>query len=366
MWFLLVTLVSVLCALIPTTQSQDTCQNPQGQQGICINIRKCSSLLNLLQSNPQDPQVGNYLRSSVCGYEGIDPLVCCPRDGGTGEDVDRGSRQEIVTTQYGPLYPPECGYSNVTLRRIVGGEPALLGAWPWLTALGYRNPRDPSATRWLCGGVLISRRHVLTAGHCVHGRNDLYKVRVGDLDLNDDNDGALPFEDIIEKRVVHPQYNPTIYTNDIAILKTSRDVPFTSNLHPICLPVDDFHRNKKLEATYPFVAGWGSLYFRGPTTSRLMQVQLPIRTEEECKNAFRNFKTTVIDNRILCAGYTRGEKDACQGDSGGPLMSPSSKYRQVFHVVGVVSYGFKCAEPGFPGVYTKVTSFLDFITSQLV
>lgn len=105
----------------------DTCQNPQGQQGICINIRKCSSLLNLLQSNPQDPQVGNYLRSSVCGYEGTDPLVCCPRDGGTGEDVDRGSRQEIVTTQYGPLYPPECGYSNVTLRRIVGGEPALLG-----------------------------------------------------------------------------------------------------------------------------------------------------------------------------------------------------------------------------------------------
>lgn len=59
-------------------------------------------------------------------------------------------------------------------------------------------------------------------------------------------------------------------------------------------------------------------------------------------------------------------RNGFQGDSGGPLMSPSSKYRQVFHVVGVVSYGFKCAEPGFPGVYTKVTSFLDFITSQLV
>lgn len=53
-----------------------------------------------------------------------------------------------------------------------------------------------------------------------------------------------------------------------------------------------------------------------------------------------------------------------QGDSGGPMMSPSRN--KFYYVVGVVSYGFRCAEPGFPGVYSKVTAFLDFITSQLV
>lgn len=55
-----------------------------------------------------------------------------------------------------------------------------------------------------------------------------------------------------------------------------------------------------------------------------------------------------------------------QGDSGGPLMIPSTKNYKMYYIIGVVSYGFKCAEPGFPGVYTKVTSFLDFVTSQLV
>jgi secreted trypsin-like serine protease len=68
---------------------------------------------------------------------------------------------------------------------------------------------------------------VLTAGHCVYERNDLYKVRIGDLDLNNDDDGAFPFEDFIETRTIHPEYNPTSFTNDIAILKTTQDVPFT-------------------------------------------------------------------------------------------------------------------------------------------
>jgi len=115
----------------------DLCQNSRRQLGTCINIRNCSILLNLLQSSSQDPTVGNFLRSSVCGYEGKDPRVCCPSDTGDGNtdgigntdsnvNDDRG-RKEIMNTAYGPLYPPDCGSSNVSLRRIVGGQPASLG-----------------------------------------------------------------------------------------------------------------------------------------------------------------------------------------------------------------------------------------------
>lgn len=111
----------------------DTCQNPQGQLGTCISIRSCPALLNLLKSNSQDPQIGNFLRASVCGYQGNDPWVCCPsinggntgNNGNNGLEGDRG--REITNTPYGPLYPPNCGFSNVTLRRVVGGEPASLG-----------------------------------------------------------------------------------------------------------------------------------------------------------------------------------------------------------------------------------------------
>lgn len=107
----------------------DLCQNSQGQAGVCINIRRCSGLLNLLQLYPQNPSVGNYLRSNVCGYEGYDPRVCCPTNQNTvdmGNNNDRDPK-EFPSTIYGPLYPPDCGFSNVSLRRIVGGEPALLG-----------------------------------------------------------------------------------------------------------------------------------------------------------------------------------------------------------------------------------------------
>ncbi|XP_011167330.1 venom protease [Solenopsis invicta] len=375
MWTVILVFIGLLCALIPSTHSQGACQNPQGQLGICVNIRECPLLFNLLKENSGDPQVGNFLRASVCGYQGRDPMVCCPSSnnggntGGTdnGLEGDRG-RKEIANTPYGPLYPPDCGLSNAThFRRIVNGEPALLGTWPWVTALGYRNSKNPNVPKWLCGGVLISSRHVLTAAHCVYGREDLYKVRVGDLDLNNDYDGATPFEDFIERKTVHPQYNSKTFTNDIAVLKMSSEVRFTSLVRPICLPVDDYTRSKNLENTYPMIAGWGSVYFHGPSSSRLMQIQIPVRTQEECKYAYRNFPTTVIDDRVLCAGYTQGGKDACQGDSGGPLMNAINPQNQkTFYVIGVVSYGYKCAEPGFPGVYSKVSSFLDFITSQLV
>ncbi|XP_011701245.1 PREDICTED: venom protease-like [Wasmannia auropunctata] len=341
--------IGLLCALIPSMHSQDTCRNPQGYVGTCINIKSCTSLFNLLKLNKENPQVLEFLRASICGYEGNDPKVCCPSS----------------KSEYGPLYPPECGFSNVIPQRIVGGTPAPLGAWPWMTALGYTNSENPNVPSWLCGGVLITRRHVLTAGHCVYEREDLYKVRIGDLDLNDDYDGATPFEDFIERKTVHPEFDRWTLTNDVAVLKTFQEVPFTLSVHPICLPMDDFIRNTNLENTYPFVVGWGSVYFQGPKSSKLLQTQVPVVPQEKCRTTYQNTQA-VIDNRVVCAGYAQGGKDACQGDSGGPLMLPDPRNKQYYYVVGIVSYGQKCAQPDIPGVYTKVPAFLDFIISQLV
>lgn len=341
------------------------CTNISGQSGICINIKQCPALLNMLREQRQIPGVADFLRASACGYEGNDPKVCCPglETRPTGAPPDNSSRSS-VRTPVGLPDMSECGtpFVEVEDTRIVGGHPAKLGAWPWLVALGYKS--SPSSDiKFLCGSALITRRHVITAAHCVHGRKDLYVARLGELDLKRDDDGATPIDILIQDRKVHEGYNPTSFTNDIAILKLQDDVTFTTLIRPICLPLPPDIRSQDFVRRYPFIAGWGSIHFNGPSSSELLQLQVPVVTQAQCKEAFKSFSIAHIDDRVLCAGFAVGGKDACQGDSGGPLMLAKSDR---FYLIGIVSFGFRCAEPGYPGVYTRVTAFIDWITSHLM
>ncbi|KAJ9599077.1 hypothetical protein L9F63_010444 [Diploptera punctata] len=188
-------------------------------------------------------------------------------------------------------------------------------------------------------------------------------VRIADLNLKDDKDGATPVERLVEKSKVHPNYDPTTFVNDIGIIRLNEDVPFSDLVRPICLPLDAELQKRNFERNYPYLAGWGSLEFNGPSSDRLMQLQIPVVSQERCKDALSRFKTARIDDNVLCAGYARGGKDACQGDSGGPLIFPRGDRA---YLIGIVSYGYRCAEPGYPGVYTRVTKFTDWIQENLI
>ncbi|XP_076389576.1 transmembrane protease serine 9-like [Megachile rotundata] len=352
MLFPCLALIAVLYpSIVPQVSAEGEPCTRNNLQGVCINIRSCPFLINILQT--QGIAASEYLMSTVCYYADRDPIVCCPQN-------DSRDSKEIRDSPYGPLQPPDCGFSSIQHQRVVGGVPAEPGAWPWLAALGYENKNNPSQPKWLCGGSLISARHVLTAAHCI--RNDLYTVRIGDLDLYSDNDGVQPVQLGIDKVTVHPQYSTSSTVNDIAIIRLNNDVQFSEHVRPICLPVGPSLRNNNFVRAYPFIAGWGSLAPKGASSAVLMEAQVPVVTNAACKDAYSRFQAAVIDDRVLCAGYARGGKDACQGDSGGPLMLPQ---RQHFFQIGVVSYGYKCALPGYPGVYTRVTDFLDFIISAM-
>ncbi|XP_043513129.1 venom serine protease Bi-VSP-like [Frieseomelitta varia] len=353
MLFIYLVLIGLLHPLVHVVSAQgQSCTTPDQQLGVCINIRNCQPLLTLLQTDGL--AAGDFLRQSVCSFDNYDPIVCCPEKRGREEPI-------VKENVYGPLHPPYCGFSDVEHTKVVGGVQAKLGAWPWIAALGYRNNLNPSQPKWLCGGSLISARHILTAAHCAV-RNDLYVVRIGDLNIREDDDGAHPVQIEVESKIIHPGYDTKAYVNDIAVLRLAREVPFSEHLYPICLPVEDSLRNNNFNRYYPFVAGWGSQQSRGPASDMLLEAQLPVVNNDACNEAYSKFKSE-IDNRVICAGFAQGGKDACQGDSGGPLMLPQKS--TTFYQIGVVSYGYKCAEPGYPGVYTRVTAFLDFIISAL-
>ncbi|CAH1389349.1 unnamed protein product [Nezara viridula] len=331
-------------------QTGPSCVTPDRIQGICVNIRSCPTLLNLLKNSHSEPGVKDFLRSSKCNPD-VPSEVCCK--------MERQESQDYPTL----MSPPECGKTYVNQQpRIVGGQPAELGAWPWIALLGYRTKNSPGPY-WQCGGSLISERYVITAAHCINPRPlTLYIIRLGESELDNDNDGATPIDILVESVLAHPNYSFSTKLDDIGLVKLKETVPFSRNVQPICLPKPPEMRSQAFVKYFPFVAGWGSTASGGgPASKKLLQIQVPVTDNESCDKVYTP-KGARILSKQLCAGYPKGGKDACQGDSGGPLMLPKGSS---YYLIGVVSFGYGCAQAGFPGVYTRVTSYLDWIVDNM-
>lgn len=109
-----------------------------------------------------------------------------------------------------------------------------------------------------------------------------------------------------------------------------------------------------------------------PNSNELREVAVPVSDTCQCHLTYQPY--IVIDENgaeidlqvdaatMLCAGYETGGKDSCQGDSGGPLFF---KQEGKFVLQGIVSWGAFCALPHYPGVYTRVSAYIDWIQDQV-
>ena len=137
---------------------------------------------------------------------------------------------------------------------------------------------------------------------------------------------------------LHDQYDRKTFENDIALLKLDKPAKFTKSIYPICLPP----RSKQFTNTRAFVIGWGTIYFGGPTSNLLQEVNIRVWSNQQCATNYARLNRKVTDT-MLCAGDEN--RDACQGDSGGPLNCLDFQTAK-WELCGIVSWGARCAEPG--------------------
>lgn len=389
---------------------ENYCKTPSGRPGRCEDLSSCPALLLNLSS----------LRESLCFKSLFVPGVCCPLSAASSESSTvlttqrplrlttkpptstttlatttrrttlrptvrpsskptsglvlipqkKPSTTTTTTTEvpFEPedlddinnniVDPDECGQQEYSTGRIVGGVEAPNGQWPWMAAIFLHGPKR---TEFWCGGSLIGSKYILTAAHCTRDSRQKpfaarqFTVRLGDIDLSTDAEPSDPVTFAVKEVRTHERFSRIGFYNDIAILVLDKPVRKSKYVIPVCLPrAGRMPPKERLPGRRATVVGWGTTYYGGKESTSQRQAELPIWRNEDCDRSYFQ----PINENFICAGYSDGGVDACQGDSGGPLMM---RYDSHWVQLGVVSFGNKCGEPGYPGVYTRVTEYLDWI-----
>lgn len=255
-------------------------------------------------------------------------------------------------------------YSNETLCKapvplIKGGVDAEENEFPHMVRLGNFEP-DPEGSgvvMWFCGGSVISPEFILSAAHCPVSKENGYAM-FGAIKMVNTNDFFEKHVISVIDVIIHPDYNAGNNNNDIALFKLA--VKLSINERPICLDTGSaLSNNMMVTAT-----GFG-LNEVQESKDTLQKVNLNIVDHDLCAAKYKQIKIKdqkriIIPEDTICA-YDEG-KDTCGGDSGGPIQFYHSKLRCMYTLVGVTSFGANCSlTTNMPGVYTKVSSYLEWI-----
>ncbi|KAJ8287675.1 hypothetical protein COCON_G00003340 [Conger conger] len=221
--------------------------------------------------------------------------------------------------------------------KIIGGYECRRHSQPWQVYLTYDN-----GARW-CGASLINEWWAVSAAHCYVPPPRL-ALHLGEHDIFSEEGTEQRIW--AEKVIPHPGYSTYNHDNDFMLIKLREPAIFNQYVQPVPLATSCAQAGDIC-----LVSGWGNMINTGVNYASVLQcLDLPILSDSQCKNAYSN----LITDNMFCAGFLEGGKDSCQGDSGGPVVCNGE-------LQGVVSWGYGCAESGYPGVYAKVCRYNDWV-----
>ncbi|CAB3375160.1 Hypothetical predicted protein [Cloeon dipterum] len=238
------------------------------------------------------------------------------------------------------------GSKGDDVGRIVGGTGASLGDNPWHTLITI----DES---FICGGSLISNQYVLTAGHCVF-KTSTCVVTAGIVDRTALSNGITI---ISTNKILHPTYDDFYLYNNIALIKLPISFLLGANINLIRLP-------KQSDATNTFddsavtICGFGKKGNYAYPSTLLQNVGLTVTSQVACANTYG---TKAIISSMMCTAADE-QKSVCGGDFGGGLMYEEADSKKT--IIGIASFISRRSCLRYPAVYTRVTSFLGWISNN--
>ncbi|MDQ1049659.1 trypsin-like serine protease [Streptomyces sp. V4I2] len=224
---------------------------------------------------------------------------------------------------------------------IVGGTTTTTTTYPFMMQI-----TDASQNQF-CGGTLVSATKVVTAAHCMVGETTSSVRVVGGRTYLNGTNGTVAR---VSKIWIHPSYTDATNGDDVAVLTLSTSMPYTTASY-----VTSSQTGVYAAGTTARIVGWGTTSAGGSSSNQLRTATVPTVSNSSCGSSYGS---DFIASDMVCAGYTSGGVDTCQGDSGGPLLIGGV-------LAGITSWGEGCAEAGYPGVYTRLTTFSSLVTTQV-
>ncbi|MGW1285696.1 S1 family peptidase [Streptomyces sp. NPDC001118] len=224
---------------------------------------------------------------------------------------------------------------------IVGGTTTTTAEYPFVVQV-----TDASGNQF-CGGTLVAAKKVVTAAHCMAGESAGSIRVVGGRTYLNGTDGTVSN---VSKVWVNPDYTDATNGHDVAVLTLETALPYS----PVSY-VSSAQKDVYAAGVTARILGWGTTSENGSSSNQLRTATVPIVADSSCKTSYGS---DFVQSDMVCAGQTTGGVDTCQGDSGGPLLIGGV-------LAGITSWGEGCAEAGYPGVYTRLTTFSDLVTAQV-